>query len=99
MNTLIENKFYSAFKSNEDANRALIAIEELFEVKGLDIENDIAIVKVGLALAAFDMSYGDFKSTMRNLFPLVYWHKFEDTMKVCIDLSNPYGRTVTDITN
>lgn len=99
MNTLVGNKFYRAFENNEDANRVLIAIEELFEIKGLDIENDIASVKVGLALAAFDMSYGEFKSTMRNLFPLVYWHKFDDTMKICIDLSNPYGRTVTDTTN
>jgi hypothetical protein len=99
MNTLIENKFYSAFSNNEEANRALTAIEELFEAKGLDIENDIAAVKVGLALAAFDTNYAGFKSTMRNLFPLVYWHKFDDTMKICIDLSNPYGRTVTDITN
>ena len=99
MNTLVGNKFYRAFENNEDANRVLIAIEELFEIKGLDIENDIASVKVGLALAAFDMSYVDFKSTMRNLFPLVYWHKFDDTMKICIDLSNPYGRTVADITN
>lgn len=94
MNTIVSNKFYGAFDDVAKANEVLKGIEDLFQMEGLDINEDIASVRVSLALATFGMEYDEFKYIMKDLFPIVSWRRSEDTMRVSIDLANPYNRAL-----
>lgn len=94
MNTIVSNKFYGAFENVAKANEVLSGIEDLFQMEGLDINEDVATVRVNLALATFGMDYDEFKCIMKGLFPIVSWRSSERTIRVSIDLANPYNRTL-----
>lgn len=103
MNTITMNKFYSAYKSVEEANERIVAVEDYFSMSGLDVNEDFARVSVSTALDIFGVEYNELKILVHKAFPVLSWENVQTQQgyktRVKIDFANPYNRSVTDITN